>query len=171
MIQLVTAKAPPIQQVIECGVIPRFVELMQRDDCPKLQFEATWALTNIASGSSEQTAVVVDSGAVQVLILNLVSADEDVREQCVWALGNIAGDSVQNRNMLLRMGAMSSVLALERYFNESTRPTFGRVVAWSLSNLCRGKPSPDFYLISPAIPFLSKLINSIDDETAQDACW
>lgn len=30
-------KDPPIQQVIDAGVVPRLLELLQRDDCPELQ--------------------------------------------------------------------------------------------------------------------------------------
>ena len=158
---------PPIDQVIKSGVIPRLVQLLDVQQT-NIQFEAAWALTNIASGNPEQTKAVIDSDAVPAFVRMCSSPDENNREQATWALGNIAGDSPKWRDYVLECGAFE---ALVRNLHQTNSTSYMRNGTWALSNLVRGKPSPDFKLVAPCLKVLYRLIHIDDEEMLGDVCW
>jgi hypothetical protein len=162
-------EGPPIQPVIDANLVPKLIEFMQRDDEPHLQLEAAWALTNIASGSTQQTQTIIDKGGIPLFIRLLKSPHIDVAEQAIWALGNISGDSATYRDMVLKCGGLEPLMKLVTETKNKSTVKHG---TWAISNLCRGRPLPAFNLVFKAIDPLCKVIKEeTDPEILTDATW
>lgn len=194
--------SPPIQPVIDSGCVPRFVELMDvsflmskamtingtavsvvqrgsvefgivEDLINKIRVEAAWVITNISSGTTQQTQVVVSCGAVPLLIQMLFDSNDAVLDQSVWALGNIAGDSEGMRDVILETGALNVILdLLMRLYKSATHIKIVRNLTWLLANLNRGRnPPPKSENMKASLEALFKLVEIRDSEILIDAFW
>jgi importin subunit alpha-1 len=106
---------------------------------------------------------------VPILIKILKNSNEDnVIEQAIWCLGNIAGDGITNRDYLLQCNGLE--VFYDVIMGKSSLGIL-RNSTWALSNLCRGHPAPAWNLISPVLRALSQLIYNTDDEILADTCW
>jgi len=163
---------PPIDAMIEAGLVPKLVDFLKVHSNPALQFEAAWALTNIASGTSTQTKCVANEpNAVSYFVKLLSSEDANVCEQAVWALGNIAGDGPVLRDAVINAGILKPLISLAE--SSSVSDSFLSNITWTVSNLCRNKnPSPPMIVATTALPVIvNKLVTHSDRQIITDACW
>ena len=129
-------------------------------------------LSNIATGSESQTRLVLRAGPHLIALLRLETPV--VAEQAAWALGNVAGDSQEFRDVLLSNGVLVPAVALlsskvrtllqcllRGDATVHTRVTCGvqdqavvRTASWLISNLVRGStPSKPFVDAGVLPPF------------------
>lgn len=160
---------PPIDIFIGHGIVPKCIRFLANSDNEMLKFEATWALTNIAAGTTEQTRSIIEHNGIPLLIVMLQSESIILVEQAAWTLGNIAGDGAEARDIILEHNVIDVLL---RLIDKPTPLSLRRTIVWLMSNLCRNKnPPPPFEQVEMLLPALSNFLLSKDDQVRIDACW
>ncbi|KAG8983806.1 Importin alpha subunit (Karyopherin alpha subunit) (Serine-rich RNA polymerase I suppressor protein), partial [Tulasnella sp. 427] len=101
-----------VQPIIDTGLVPDIVTLLESDD-PELQALAASTATNLACGTTQQTQIIVEAGAIPSLTKLAAATNEEMSDIAVWALANILADSGATRDEVENnrgMEAISSIL-------------------------------------------------------------
>ncbi|CAI2363397.1 unnamed protein product [Moneuplotes crassus] len=171
------ADNPPIQNVIDTDVLSQLITLVGRNDIPKIQFETLWCLTNIAGGKTEHVQALVDKGTIQIFtnLLGTIQKNElgeeifhcihpmDIVDQSIWALGNIAGEHVNYKALILKEGVIKPLSNILK--NVEPNSIMAKNCIWCISNLLRDRPFPKIDELLYIIPIINEFfkINDIEE--------
>ncbi|TXG72230.1 hypothetical protein EZV62_000809 [Acer yangbiense] len=93
-----------------------------------------------------------------------------VAEQCAWALGNVAGEGDELRNILLSQGSLPPLARMMLPNKGSTV----RTAAWALSNLIKGpdpKAATELIRVDGVVEAILRHLKKADEELATEVAW
>jgi len=133
---------PPVQQVVESNVCGALVQLLDSLDVVLLK-DVLWCLSNVMAGTHAQCEPLVRCGIAPRLIALLGHSDDFVRDQAVWAVGNLSGDCEEWNGGVLLHGGMERVAKCARHAMRLPQdPVTWNMIwncAWTMSNMARNR--------------------------------
>eukprot|EP01084_Bolivina_argentea_P101134 181377_1 len=169
--QLLLFEPSPIQYIIDTGVIPRLIEIIQSTFVYQSQIDAASCLTIIASGTASHKTVLVKYDIIPKLIKLLQSSCDKVVTRCIWILGKIADNSEQYTNLMLSNNILSEMKSI-CHTNINTQPQLALLqnLTWTLSTLCNFQPFSDWKYFQLTVQILLVMITSNDPKILQYVC-
>lgn len=160
---------PPIQEMIDIGIVPELIQLL-KDSPAEFQYEALWCLTNIATGTTDQSNSIVVKGGIPSIMVLMDSNIEELKNQAVWTIGNLASDSQKIRDLLIKEKAFDKILII---LQSTSGAKLIKTCTWALSNFCRVKPILPYEYLKKSISSISRamLILPTETEFLTDACF
>lgn len=111
---------PPYQKIVDADIVPLLLSFLGHDDNPKLQFEAAWAVTNLCS-TDEICNYLYNNNATEALEgLLITTKHSEIIEQAIWGLGNIAGQSQELRNTIIKVWCLFGSFSYYAQKNKKT---------------------------------------------------
>ena len=163
---------PPIHEVISSNIAASLITMAYTR--PKeFAFEVSWVLCNIGSGDGTCTKYLLDINCLEFFdkIFYLDPNSFDLRDQIVWAIGNIAGESIHCRDLIIRSEICNKILLYSEAITIAQIKEY-RILVWAFGNLARGKPHFDSQFCLKLVKIFQQAILQTDDiEILVDACW
>ncbi|KAK2640334.1 hypothetical protein Ddye_028129 [Dipteronia dyeriana] len=100
-------------------------------------------------------------------ILRSRARSADLKEQAIWALGNVSGDSAEARDSVLISDALNPLIALVDF---GVNSSMSRAAVRTLSILCCVKPPPPFEQVQPVLNIFCRLTYLDDEEILTAVC-
>jgi HEAT repeat protein len=124
-----------IQQCVEFQVVPQLIQMIASGQTQAV-VPALRTLGNIVSGEDHQTQVVVDSGALPVVVPLLSHAKKNIRKEACWMLSNIAAGNKSQVNTLVNTPSLLTQVLLQA--SSGTEWDVRKEAAWVISNVATG---------------------------------
>lgn len=151
--------------VVQLHFVPKLIEFL---DIPleEIRIQAAWGLANIAAGRTEYCAEICSfKGHIKLASL-LMSSTQKMQEQCLWTLGNLAGDSKESINHVLETDIIANLKFL--FQNKDTNISLLRVLAWTISNLCK---TEQIIFREELFSFILEFLKFEDNEIIENSLW
>eukprot|EP01055_Gregarina_sp_Pseudo9_P005353 Gregarina_sp_Pseudo_9__5352@NODE_63_length_4661_cov_162_085894_g58_i0_p1_GENE_NODE_63_length_4661_cov_162_085894_g58_i0NODE_63_length_4661_cov_162_085894_g58_i0_p1_ORF_typecomplete_len696_score215_04Arm/PF00514_23/0_0028Arm/PF00514_23/5_3e10Arm/PF00514_23/4_1Arm/PF00514_23/2_5e03KAP/PF05804_12/0_0058KAP/PF05804_12/0_026HEAT_2/PF13646_6/0_025HEAT_2/PF13646_6/0_23Proteasom_PSMB/PF10508_9/0_021Proteasom_PSMB/PF10508_9/1Arm_2/PF04826_13/0_0011Arm_2/PF04826_13/75CLASP_N/PF12348_8/64CLASP_N/PF12348_8/ len=141
------------QDVIDSGVLKALVSFISSDTpYAALKLPSAFCLTNIAAGQDDQTAAVVEAGAIPPCLELLRSREESLRRQAIFCLANIAGSTPEFRRTLASHSQyFESIIYAVIHAND---PKVEELAGWNIRNMCV-LGGPDFEQVRTGLDFFA----------------
>ncbi|XP_047738769.1 importin subunit alpha-like, partial [Hyalella azteca] len=99
-------------EYIDAGLLTHLRNCLRIHDSTEIRLPTVKIISNFVTGPPELTDSVVGSGCAPYLLPLVTSPDPALAEEAVWALVNMAGDSSEVRELVLRAGIMPHMLKI-----------------------------------------------------------
>lgn len=169
---LLSSATPPIDDVLQTGLYLKLIEMLNVSNDDDMLYDVVWCVINMASGTHEQFQPLIDNNVIRPLVALLEHDSMVIRDQVVWAIGNISGDCKEWTMQLIIHGALPRLVETYDVLmaqNESTEVVdMVSNISWAFSNLSRyGKHEklPIYYRCLRNLMYLENYENIV-----QDAC-
>jgi importin subunit alpha-2 len=157
---------PPIQDVIDAGILPTVIEIMNANN--DLTVQANLAHVLIKLATSNQTGVIAKvDGLLSVLISLLDSYNDVTANESIVALGNIVQIAPEYRDLVVEAGVMKPLLHILKHSDKVCKL---KVSTMAFSHCCCGK-STNLTLTKASLNVLTRLIVNDDIDVLRHACW
>ena len=167
--KLLSLQNSPIQELIDIGITPDLISLLD-DSPPEFQYESLWCLTNIATGTSDQSNSIVVKGGLPKIIKIMDSNIEELKSQVTWLIGNLATDCAKIRDALIKEKAFDKLIT---NLASTNNQQLIKTTIWAISNFFKVKPCPPFDVVKKCIKMIARVMINFpeDKEFLSDSCF
>ena len=168
--KLILLPESPVQELLNEGIIRELIELLELNSNPEFQYEALLCLTYLITKINEQIKWLILKLGIKKLNKIFESKIEEIKLQLVLFLGNLAIESSNIRNFLIKEKIYDKILALIVSTNQKK---LIKNCTWAIGNFFRIKPIMPYDYAKKSIKIIARnlLLLQDDKEFLSDACF